>query len=305
MEEREETRPWRFSAPESYLLLRGARASSREVLKLALAELVASGQARLEPREVRRLGFRRTVPALAIGRAPPAAPRAPLRAVRIELERASFGSASVDVSRLVEQVRSTYGSLDGYRDRAVLRPLIDEGLYVERRDTLLWLIPRVRRSLTPAGEAARDELEALRRRGPEELRGAGRPDAALTYAASAGAALLLMPELFPELRALDQLRRRESASDSTVYAGGSDGGGGSDPTWPGVPAPDSAPVATPTAISIPDPAGLELSLDFGWLDEIGGLDSVMDAIDAGIADGGGGGDGGGDGGGGDGGGGGD
>jgi hypothetical protein len=308
MEEERRARPWPFSAPESYLLLHGPSASGRQALKLALTELVAGGQARLDRREARTLGFRRSVPTLALGRAPIRPLRAPVRTVLLELERAAAGRGPVDVSKLVERVRATYGSLDGYRDRAVLPSLVEAGLCTEARHRLLWIIPVVRRSLTPQGEAARLELAELQRRGPDELRGRSddQPGTALAYAGAAGAAVLLMPELFPELRELERIRRQGGA-DTAVYAEtgapGDDGpnGTGPIPDGPGPTAPSPTPVATPTALSVQEPPTPELWFDFGGLDGIGGLDAAMDAIDAGIGDGGGadgdgggGGDGGGD-----------
>jgi hypothetical protein len=168
-------------------------------------------------------------------------------------------------------------------------------LFEVRRGRVLWIIPTTRVVYTPSGEEARAELQRWLAVGTRRLSGwaDSDPSHALAYAGMAGAALLLMPELFPQLHRLrDQPRTYDAdgglSSASAVYPASD-----RDDEW-------NQPGEVP---------GLELSsldlsgFDFGSLDfgAFAGLDAAMSAIDAGVDWGGGdagGGGGGGDGGGG-------
>jgi hypothetical protein len=282
---------WPLSAPESYLLANGPAASAAETLKLALTELVATGRLRLATQESRLLWLRRRTTVLAEGARRGRPVREPLRAALAAFERTSFQerAAVKDVARAV--VRE-YGSLNGYRDRAVVAPLIAEGLVQEEEYTLFWRFTARRRGLSRRGIAARDRLAELQRIVRLEVRGrAHNPSGAIGHAAAAGAGLLLVPELFPELRELAR-RRMEAGEEEGVDVAAYALSGADAVTTHGS-------ADAPTALL--DPPSLDLSFDFGALDDVGGLDAAMDAIDGGVSDGGGGdgGDGGGDGGGGD------
>jgi hypothetical protein len=278
---------WPLSAPESYVLENGPTASAAETLKLALTELVATGRLRLVEHESRFLGFTRRTTVLTEGprRAGPLRP--PLRDALALFERTS-ASGRAAVKKVAQAVVNEHGSLNGYRDRVVMRSLVEAGLFVEEEYRLLWLFTAHRHVVTRSGLAARARLAELQRTARLKVpAGADDPAGATAAAAAVGAALLLTPELFPELREL-QRRRGMEADEETAGLALSAADEGS----------EYLPTATPTAVL--EPPSLELSFDFGALDAIGGLDAAMDAIDGGVSDGGGdGGDGGGDGGGGD------
>jgi hypothetical protein len=180
---------------------------------------------------------------------------------------------------------------------------------------VLWIFPTTRNVLTRAGESARSELQRWMDVGAERLStwSDSDPSQGMAYAGMAGASLLLMPELFPDLRRLREQTRIGDA-DSVGYVGGpiitSDTGDDRHHTDP---SHDPGDLDTggidPGGLTI---GGLELpsfdlsGFDFGSLDfsSFDALDSAMSAIDSAVDSGGGGdgGGGGGDGGGGDGGG---
>jgi hypothetical protein len=188
------------------------------------------------------------------------------------------------VEDLAKTAVKHYGSIARYVRQDVVPALVDRGLYERREGRILWIIPTTRYVLTPDGEAARDELQRLLSVGEHGVVGwtDNDPSRAMGYAAIAGAALLLQPDLFPHLQ-----RARSTT--------GSDYGGG---TYYGTTSTDD-----PSDVSLPFDFG---GFDFGNLDlgDFGGFDAALSAIDSAI-DAGGGDDGGGDSGGGDGGGGGD
>jgi hypothetical protein len=269
--------PWRFSAAESLLLQRDAEVSGAEVLKVALAELVAGGQLRVEPGRKPRL----VRGAARLGRAGRS-----VRALLDVFERTGVGRAGLEVAKLAAAVRARYGSLDGYRDQVVLAGLVEDGLFAAETRRVLWLFPARRHVLTFAGQSAQRRLGELH----EELR--ADPAAAVP---AAGAAVLLLPALFPELRELERARRTGGSDGGASWSAGvpySDGGAAA-PEGDLAPAP--WPAATPSAEPTSTPvATLDLpSFDFTALDAIGGFDAAVSAIDAGVGDGGGSSDGGG------------
>jgi hypothetical protein len=277
---------WGLSAAESYVLEHGPTASAPETLKLALTELVATGRLRLVTQESKVLGFRRRTTVLAEGARRFGRLRAPLRAALAAFERTAAQQRAA-VKKVAQAVVSEYGSLGGYRDRVVMESLVAEGLFVQEEYRRLWLFTGRRHVVTRPGLAARARLAELQQAARLGVpASAGDPAGAIACATAAGAALLLTPELYPELRELER-RRWSEGEDTAEYA---------------LTAADGATehLPTQTATALLDPPSPTLSFDFGELDAIGGLDAAMDAIDGGVSDGGGdGGGGGGDGGGGD------
>jgi hypothetical protein len=270
---------WKLGAAESLLLQKGPRTSGAEVLKMALTELVAGGRLRLEGEPRPRMRRRRAQ----VGHVRPS-----LQAVLDLFDRTVRGADGLEVARLAAAVREQYGSLDGYRDRVVLAGMLDEGLFVREQHRVLWVFPATRYVLTFAGQTAKQRLDDLQRQIEVS------PAAALP---AAGAAVLLMPEMFPELREeAERARRAGSGADGVagaVVALPSTEGEASDPG--GAPAPGLDPSPTPTPVATLDVP----TFDFGSLD-FGSLDAAIGSIDAGVSDGGssadGGGGGGGDGG---------
>ncbi|MDP9375790.1 MAG: GPP34 family phosphoprotein, partial [Chloroflexota bacterium] len=277
-------KPWRLSAPESYVLLHGPKARGNKVFALALMELVARGAFRI---------IRGDQPLLMRGPRPARPDARPLAAI---WDLRPAGKPVADVARAA---KGRYGSLRGYVEREVLAALAERGLYRREAYKILWIFPASRHVPTPAGEAARAELEAWRAAG---TRGFGElvrrdPARAAAFVGLAGGAILLMEPLRPDLQALRQrLQPQRQGGDGGSGADlGHTGGSDDDDREPGEPGEPIEPVGLPAA----DPFAFDF--DPGAFDS---LDSVADAIGSGVDSGGdsGRGDGGGDSGGGDGGG---
>lgn len=248
-----------LSAPECLALLEPA-SDGRALVKAALKELLLRRVFRLERSEARvLLAFKRRVRRLRRGggRLPPQSPLLPFERLLAEAARKDDR-----LDRVLIAVRSRYGS--GYarfRSEVVLAALKRRGLIEWRSERILLIIPRRVAVPSASGQAQRGELERLLREARHAAAKVGQEPAQLAaLAASLGAAVVLVPELWPQLAEMDVLLRPP--------APGSDGG--SDPVF-------------------------EFDLDFGG-EEIDAVCSDVDgACDA--ADGGDGGDGGGDGGG--------
>ncbi|MDQ3809369.1 MAG: hypothetical protein M3336_03670, partial [Chloroflexota bacterium] len=203
---------WSLTAPESHALLHDRGASGRDAFKLGLMELIARGALSLDPTAERRALV--GVWPVAVLRAGPTAraPREqPLAAIweLFEATRPSDflnGPPGVQVRDLANTAARRLGSIDGYLGRVVVPALVARGLVELRRERWLRILPVTRRRLSGRGEVARAELERWLQFGRSRL-GAwsgGDPARALAFASAAGAAVLLMPELFPELRRLRQ-----------------------------------------------------------------------------------------------------
>lgn len=261
--------PWRLSAPESLVLLHGQSASGSEAFKLGLMELVASGALVLGSVEQRMLMLTSQVAALRDGpRASAARPRA-LEAIfdvyartphRLSLD----GAPAVAATDLTRAAMRDFGSLSNYVSQAVLPSLAERGLFEARLAKILWIFNTTRWQRTPAGDAARDELNRWLLEAETQFSdwATNDPQRALAYAAGAGAALLLMPAILPELR------RLRLASDD-------DGG------WYAAVALSDVGSATP---------GFDFaSFDFSSIDAgvLASIDSAMNAIDAAVDAGGG------------------
>ncbi len=277
-------KPWRLSAPESYVLLHGPKARGNKVFALALMELVARGAYRI---------IRGDQPLLMRGPRPARPDARPLAAIW------ALGVVDVPVAKVARAARRRYGSLRGYVEREVLAGLVERGLYRREEYTILWIFPASRYVLTPEGKAARAELKAWRAAGARGFGDLVRrdPGRALAFVGLAGSAVLLMDSLRPDLQLLRERpgRRRATAgggsASALTYALGAD----VDECEPGEPiVPVDLPAAEPFDLDF-DPSAF------------GSLDSVADAIGSGVDSGGdsgggggadGGADGGGDGGGG-------
>ena len=323
---------WNLTAPESYVLNSVGEGSGIEAFKLALKELVARRALRVEPVETRRLGFRRERPALTAGPHAGMTAEQPLTPV-LDLfvrtgkhtlqatEASAAGTRPIEgvlVEDFAKAARKELRSFDDYRDRHVVAALAARGLMRVETHKVIGVFPNKRKTWTTAGREAVDELEQWLRVGKERLSDwvSDDPAKAFAYTAGAGAAILLMDDLYPQFALLgQQLAERRAAGG----AAGGEGGAGSDDL-----AGDEDSAAVSSGAGAPDadlggldtgafgagpggtgPGGLDLGgLDLGVLEfDFGGfegLGAAFSAVDSGVAAGGG--DGGGGGGGGDGGG---
>ena len=283
---------WGLSAPESYVILNGPSASGSQAFKLGLMELVARGVWVLETVERRVLLSKKHVALLRGGPRERMPSEQPLAAIwHLYQALTPHGEPGVPVEKLARAAARQYQPLGRYVRSEVLPALIERGLYQARQDRVLWVIPRTQYELTPEGESAHAELQRWLDVGATRFAGwAGSdPTQALAYAGMAGAALLLMPPLFPDLRRLRDHTRTGDA-DSAYYAGTTT------PFYPGD--DDDRAEHDPGDL---DPGGLDLggldlpsfdlgSIDFGSLDfsSFDALDSAMSAIDSAVDSGGGG-----------------
>jgi Golgi phosphoprotein 3 (GPP34) len=205
---------WGLTAPESYVLQARARPSGAEAFKLALRELVLKRVLGMEGAILREGSATTSEPALL--------------PVLDLYHRAAGGEevGGVPVEQLAKQARREFGrSLAGYVNEHVYPALEERGLLRTEESRLLGLFPRRRRRLTAAGREAAEELRDWLRIGDERLGEWTRdaPDRALAYAGGAGAALLLMPALYPEL---ERLGRHAVEDESSFHYGAFGGNGG-------------------------------------------------------------------------------
>jgi hypothetical protein len=254
---------WDLTAPESWVLLNGPKADSQP-FKLGLTELMARGALRLIESKGR---FGKKTVLLADGLRASAPNEAALRALWELYRRGSTKTTpdgtGVPVDQLARSAKSTFGSVGGYVHRAVLPGLVERGLFEKKEGRFLFVFPKTSYELTPSGQAKRSELEGVIARGKESFAGwvNDDPARAVAFVGAAGAAVLLAPALFPDMRRLHQ---------SGVESG---------------------------YVSDSDFSSADFDFDLGAFDS---LDSAFDAIDSGVDAGDGGSDGGGgDGGGGD------
>jgi hypothetical protein len=193
---------WRLTAPESYVLQLPDPLSSVEAFKLALRELVLRRALRLEQLETAGLFRRRPKSVLHAGTesavAEPAL--APLVAVhaRAPERRGTDGVLVEDFAR--EARREFSRSFAGYVNDHVYPMLAERGLMRVEEQRRLGVVARRVHVRTPAGEEAAAELEEWLRVGRERVEDWSRsdPQRALGYAGGAGAAILLMRDLYPE-----------------------------------------------------------------------------------------------------------
>jgi uncharacterized membrane protein YgcG len=167
-------------------------------------ELVARGALALDMAD----GVSR--PILRDGPRPLAPSEQALAAIWWVYRRCNSGTPVQDVARTASR---QYGGLAHYVRDEVLPPLVERGLYARMEKRILWIIPTTRYELTAEGRTACAELQDLLKLGKQSVAGwaTDDPNHALRYAGLAGAALLLQPDLFPDIR-----RAREYADDSGV-----------------------------------------------------------------------------------------
>ena len=282
-------RRWELSAPESGVLLWGPETRSGEALKLALLELVVRQVLRLvSVRERRLVIFSKTVSLLAPG---PGRDRPSGRTLRGVLDATPpsrtypDGTVGATVARWARTVVARYQRDGGYVQAEVLPALEERGLYRRERYRRLGLFAASRWALTAEGLTALAELKALMENA-RALFGLGTlvdPDSVRAHFERTGAAILLLPGLFPQIR-LRREQRWEGSADGGVVVhvdvGGERGRASEDDGRPGE--PDGDPFDLDALAGVFGPGPLD------------GLDAAFDAIDAGV-DSGDGGDGDGDG----------
>ena len=285
---------WQLSAPESAVLVNGVGVPGRESFKLALMELLSRGVLRLtEVRERARLFGTRRTKVLTDG-SRPGQPRQAVLARVWSLYHAQpakvfpDGTHGVELSDFLRAARQRDGGVQRFTTSVVIPALVERGLLERQEKRLLLIFKETRHEPTAAGLAAQAALQRWMLVARRDLNSwtQSDPSKALAFSALAGAALLLMPDLLPDLQLLDQqLKMRQPAHPGLADSDGDESeieGGDVD-------------------LTSFDSGGLDLSgLAFDF-DALGDLDSAFDAIDSAVDSGDGGGDGG-DGGGGDGGG---
>jgi hypothetical protein len=283
---------WGLSAPESYVLLHGSGDSGVEAFKLALEELVARKYlALVQVKQRGFLGRTSTTPVLTSGEraADPSTLSGPLARlldffqIGIPMQTFRDGTIGVRVADFARHAGKWFGALTGYARRDILPSLVERGLYAVEQDRLFGIIPRSRHVLTAQGQQARGDLEEWLRIGRERFPQWSKsdPSQALAYFGMAGASILLMTFLFPDLRLLQE-RMADSAtvtSDATPELGQYRTGD------------ESGNIAAEEALSgldVPgqafDLSSLTFDFDLGTFDS---LDSAFEAIDAGVDSGGG------------------
>ena len=251
---------WTLPAAETVALLAAPRhPDGTEVARRMLMELTARRAVRVV--RTRRRGWvrgRREVAAFVDGSGGPPASGLLAGAWRVYREAGAEtfadGARGVDVRRLVRLLWDRYGSADGL-GRAASEALVARRLATVV-ETRRYGIGRHRTfPLTPAGEQAAADLgrwlEVGRERHEAWTAGGAEGDAAeaVAFAARAGAAVLLLDELLPDLALVSASLRRDQG-------GGGEGGGGEGGEWPD----DDG-----------DDLGLDLDLDLAELGDLGDL----------------------------------
>jgi hypothetical protein len=216
---------WRLTAPESYVLQAPLDLSGAEAFKLALRELLLRRALRVERLETARV-LGRTRPKTVLRSA--ASVAEPALAPLLELHARVIqrgGHDGVLVEDFARAARREFGrSFAGYVDDHVYPALAERGLVTSREERRLGLFRRMRHELTAAGHDVAAELGDWLQVGRERVEGWTRdsPERALAYAGGAGAAILLMPELYPEFERLG----RHVATQGEPVAGLGEFGGG-------------------------------------------------------------------------------
>lgn len=301
------TTPWSLTAPESYTLLSWPGGESSQAFKLGLAELTTRGvlqidtldAARGAPRAVLRPGPRPRVPT--------EPPLASLWLLFTSSPITTFanGVQGVALPAFIRAAQRRFGnSLHRYRQGDVVPALVDRGLLAHQVSRFLWIFTTSRLVLTPAGQAARDDLDGRLLLARRQFGGwvDRDPARAVAYLALAGASVLLLDSLFPEMRRLQQHAADVSAAtwSTSTWSTPTDldeaddraavvpVAGESAARQEEAPAGDDASLSGPT-IGALNMSGLDLgSLDLGRLAvdfDLGAftsLDSIFSAVDAGV-----------------------
>lgn len=281
--------PWRLTAAESYVLRHApSRPAGTEVLKFAVKELVVRGALRVGwATSTRRLPWprRQACPVMLAGPRRDSIEDAALKPVlevyatcrrRVVATPEGGHLDAVTLEDFVKAARKAFGrQMHRYANDHVLGLLERRGLITV--DHFMGL-GSARLSYTAAGREADEELERWLAAGRKPFRTWNSPETAVAqgYLHGAGAALLLLAHLEPELAPLDRVLRTAA---------------GAVPTYGG----EAYAVAVGPGDEL---EGFDVSaLQLDQLSALDGLDGALSTIDFGFIDGGAGG-GGGDGGGG-------
>lgn len=198
---------WEMTAPESWTLLNGVSASTQP-FKLALTELLMRGALKIVESKGRFRG--KTVLLVDGPKAQP--PREASLAPVWELYRSSKTKTTdegtgVPVNELAKNAQSKFGTVGAYVTKHVVPQLHQRGLVEERSKKVLFVFNKTSWELTPAGQAKKDELQGVLDEGKANMPSwvSSDPTRAAAYLGAAGAAILLAPTLFPQLRQLGQV----------------------------------------------------------------------------------------------------
>ena len=245
--------PWDLPAPDSHVLLNGPDRPDAEPFRLAVMELV--GKRHLRMMQVEEPGLlgtkRRSVLVAGDERTRPEA-ESLLAVWNLYYEprtqtayRKTYkdGTTGVELPAFARAAAEYFGSLQGYAAGVVVPSLIKQGLMEKQAAKILWLIPTTRIVLTPAGVEKRRQLQeiiwlAQQQAGSWAGGGMGMGMESLMFA---GAAMLLMPAMFPhgegmgasawDFQSMDQFGQDWGAGAMDSGGGGDwggDGGGGFD-----------------------------------------------------------------------------
>jgi hypothetical protein len=305
---------WKLTAPETYVLYSVGEGFGAEAFKLAVKELVARRALRVEPVETRGWHGLRTIrSALVEGpvRLAPEPSLAPVLELFARARKRTFqaGAGSAAGMRPVEGVltqdfakagRKQFRHFHKYQSGHVVPALEARGLLTTREHLVLGFL-RSTPTWTARGSEAVDELERWLQVGKQRFRGwvSADPAKALAYTSGAGAAILLLDDLYPDFGRLGQHLAERPLAGGMVGHGSAAEFGDADDASAGssLDLPDADVGADPGAAEV-DLGGLDLGALESSVSGFEGLAAAFSAIDIGIVAGGGGGGGGGDGGGG-------
>jgi hypothetical protein len=201
-------RRWELSAPESQVLLTGAETDNSWALKPALLELVVRRALRLVSVKHRRFLVFSTVSNILVPDR--SLDQSTSRSLRVVMEaypkpRAYAGGiAGVPVEKLAQEVFTKHRADGGYVQAVVLPSLEQRGLFTHERSLRLGLSDTTRWELTLQGVAALADLRAIMETGRRSIREWVNhdPTRAKAFVEMAGASLLLMGDLIPEVQRL-------------------------------------------------------------------------------------------------------
>ena len=214
----------RLGAPELFVLRNGPDVPVTKVFKLALLELVGRGILSLG---VLQQGSGHTTTRTAVllpGTTPPADLGRPLRSVMdaydgVPAQTPVDGGTGVALPELARALRERHGGkLSQWVADEVVTTLVDHGLYTEEQGHLLGVVSTTRYAPTREGKAAQAELEASIKRAVDQFPtwAADERARAAAFLAVAGPAVLLMPELQPEI---DRLHAASPQAKKMMAAG--------------------------------------------------------------------------------------
>jgi len=201
---------WALTAPESYVLVYG-RNFPAEPIKLALAELIARGVLRLIEAQEKWWPFGKKKSIEVLTRGPNAGVALPRSlAAMLELYQAApqhilaEDLSVVAVDELARLLRRRYRTYERFVMSEVMPTLIEKGLYRTGTQPSYWPFQTSRHVRTPQGDEAAAQLEGWLATTEEEFSEllAADPGAASQFVLRAGAALLLLQQLHPQLRQL-------------------------------------------------------------------------------------------------------